>query len=84
MRARSACSNHLPCRVYRSTPGKRSAAKLFLPWAAQSLRGEIFATCKELEERTDAEGAFLRVRGQPETVKACTERFGMKPATTLK
>jgi len=43
-------------------------AELFLPWAAQNMRGEIFATCNVLEERTDAEGAFLRVRGLPETV----------------
>jgi hypothetical protein len=78
MRARSACSNHLRCRVYRSTPGKRSATELFLPWAARSLRGEIFAKCKVLEERADAEG--LRVRGDPETLKALHERFGMNDA----
>src|SRR3954452_15807791 len=28
-------------------------AELFLPWAAQNLRGEIFSTCKVLEERAD-------------------------------
>src|SRR5918992_1397049 len=59
-------------------------AELFLPWAAQSLRGEIFAKCKGLEERADAEGAFLRVRGDPEDVKGLCERFGMKPATALR
>jgi GTPase len=60
-------------------------AELFLPWAAQSLRGEIFATCKVLEERADAEGAFLRVRGDPETVKDLHERFGLtKPDPALK
>src|SRR4029077_11217331 len=36
-------------------------AELFLPWSAQKLRGEIFATCTVLEERADGEGAFLRV-----------------------
>ena len=36
-------------------------AELFLPWSAQKLRGQIFATCTVLEERPDAEGAFLRV-----------------------
>jgi GTP-binding protein HflX len=50
--------------------------ELFLPWAAQGLRGEIFATCKVLEERAGAEGSFLRVRGDPQTVKALHERFG--------
>jgi GTP-binding protein HflX len=60
-------------------------AELFLPWAAQSLRGEIFAKCKVLEERADGEGAFLRVRGDPEAVKGLQERFGlMKPDPALK
>jgi len=43
-------------------------AELFLPWSAQRMRGEIFASCEVLEERADGEGAFLRVRGEPETV----------------
>jgi len=53
-------------------------AELFLPWTAQNLRGEIFATCKVLEERADAEGAFLRVRGDPQTVKDLSERFALR------
>ncbi len=51
-------------------------AELFLPWAAQKVRGEIFATCKVLAERADGEGAFLRVRGAPEAVKRLYEQFG--------
>jgi len=51
-------------------------AELFLPWSAQNLRGEIFASCKVLEERADGEGAFLRVRGTPQAVKRLSERFG--------
>ncbi len=39
-------------------------AELFLPWAAQQLRGKIFASCEVLEERADNDGAFLRVRGE--------------------
>ena len=50
-------------------------AELFLPWAAQKMRGEIFATCKVLEERADGDGAFLRVRGAAETVKRLKARF---------
>ncbi len=50
-------------------------ADLFLPWAAQKLRGEIFASCEVLEERADGEGAFLRVRGEPEAVKRLREKF---------
>ena len=51
-------------------------AELFLPWAAQKMRGEVFATCKVLEERADDEGAFLRIRGEPETVKRLYGQFG--------
>ncbi|OIQ96224.1 GTPase HflX [mine drainage metagenome] len=54
-------------------------AELFLPWSAQQLRGEIFATCEVLEERADSEGAFLRVRGEREAVRGLSERFGRAP-----
>ena len=50
-------------------------AELFLPWSAQRLRGEIFANCEVLEERAEGEGAFLRVRGEPEAVKRLREKF---------
>src|SRR5687768_14431021 len=50
-------------------------AELFLPWSAQNLRGEIFASCKVLEERADGEGAFLRVRGDAEAVSRLREQF---------
>jgi GTP-binding protein HflX len=51
-------------------------AELFLPWAAQKMRGEVFATCEVLEERAGGEGALLRVRGEPEAVKRLSEQFG--------
>jgi len=51
-------------------------AELFLPWAAQNMRGEVFATCKVLEERADGEGAVLRIRGEPQAVKRLYEQFG--------
>jgi GTP-binding protein HflX len=51
-------------------------AELFLPWSAQKLRGQIFATCTVLEERADGEGAFLRVRGEPEAVGRLREQLG--------
>jgi GTP-binding protein HflX len=50
-------------------------AELFLPWSAQKMRGEIFATCTVLEERADGEGAFLRVRGEPEAVERLRQQF---------
>jgi GTP-binding protein HflX len=36
--------------------------EMFLPWSAQGLRGDIFASCEVLEERADADGAFFRFR----------------------
>src|SRR5260221_993755 len=50
-------------------------AELFLPWSAQKERGQIFDTCTVLEERSDGDGAFLRVRGEPEVVKRLSEQF---------
>jgi GTP-binding protein HflX len=51
-------------------------AELYLPWSAQNQRGQIFATCTVLEERSDDKGAFLRVRGEPDAVKRLQEQFG--------
>jgi GTP-binding protein HflX len=51
-------------------------AELFLPWAEQRLRGEIFASCRVLEERADGEGALVRILGDPETVRRLREQFG--------
>ncbi len=50
-------------------------AELFLPWSAQQLRGEIYASCQVLEEYSDSEGTFFRVRGEPNTVKNLREQF---------
>jgi len=49
--------------------------ELFLPWTAQQLRGEIYANCQVLEERSDHEGAFFRIRGAPDTVNNLRERL---------
>jgi GTP-binding protein HflX len=43
-------------------------SEIFLPWSAQELRGEIFASCEVLEERADADGAFFRFRAAPNVV----------------
>ena len=51
-------------------------AELFLPWSAQQLRGQIYANCEVLEERADGEGAFFRVRGEPNAVKGLREQLG--------
>jgi GTP-binding protein HflX len=51
-------------------------AELFLPWSAQQQRAGIFANCEVLEERADEHGAFLRVRGESDTVKGLCEKFG--------
>jgi GTP-binding protein HflX len=50
-------------------------AELLVPWSAQQLRGEIFARCDVLEERADEEGAFFRVRGEPDALNSLRERL---------
>jgi GTP-binding protein HflX len=49
--------------------------ELFLPWSAQQLRGEIYSNCQVLDERSDSEGAFFRVRGEPDSIKNLRERL---------
>jgi GTPase len=51
------------------------AAELYLPWAAQQLRGDVFASCEVLEEHADNEGTLLRVRGEPELIDRLRERL---------
>ncbi len=48
-------------------------AEIFLPWSAQSLRGDIFAACDVLEERADTEGAFFHLRAAPDVVARLSE-----------
>ena len=48
-------------------------SEIILPWSAQGLRGEIFASCDVLEERADAEGAFFRFRAAPDVVARLNE-----------
>jgi GTP-binding protein HflX len=48
-------------------------SQLFLPWAAQALRGELFASCEVLEERADEAGAFFRFRALPAVVTRLTK-----------
>jgi GTP-binding protein HflX len=55
-------------------------AELFLPWSAQKLRGEIFASVQVLDERSGGEGATLRVRGEPEAVKRLRKLLGRPSA----
>src|SRR5689334_13844805 len=54
-------------------------AELFLPWTAQKQRSEIFAHCQVLDERTEADGAVLRVRGEAAAVKRLEKQFGRAP-----
>jgi len=43
-------------------------SEIFLPWSAQELRSEIFASCEVLDERADAAGAFFRLRAAPDVL----------------
>lgn len=55
-------------------------AELFLPWSAQQGRREIYAHCAVLEERSEEEGAFFRVRGEAHLIDQLRERFAMPEA----
>jgi GTP-binding protein HflX len=50
--------------------------EIFLPWSAQQLRGEIYASCEVLGERADGEGAFFSVRGERKAVESLRAKFG--------
>jgi GTP-binding protein HflX len=52
--------------------------EIFLPWTAQQLRGEIYANCQVLEERSDNDGAFFRVRSEPDAIKNIREQCGVQ------
>jgi GTP-binding protein HflX len=53
--------------------------ELFLPWSAQQLRGEIYANCQVLQERSDDEGAFFMVRSEPDVIKKIRQQLGLEP-----
>ena len=48
-------------------------SEIFLPWAEQGLRGEIFASTQVLEERADEDGAFFRFRASADVVAKLRE-----------
>ena len=50
-------------------------AELFLGWAAQQFRSEIFAHCEVLAESASEEGATFRVRGEAAMIERLRERF---------
>ena len=54
----------------------RVEEEIFLPWSAQQLRGEIYASCEVLGERADGEGAFFSVRGERGAVERLRAKFG--------
>jgi len=54
---------------------RRAEAELLVPWSAQQLRGEIFKHCEVLEERAENEGAFFRVRADPDALARLREQL---------
>jgi GTP-binding protein HflX len=53
-------------------------SELFLPWSAQQQRGKIYASCEVMEEYSDNEGTFFRIRGEPNAVKNLREQFSQQ------
>jgi GTPase len=54
-------------------------SKLFLPWSAQQLRGELFSQCEVLEELADEKGAFFSVRGDPAAIASLQAKIDQLP-----
>ena len=52
-------------------------AEFLLPWSAQHLRGTIFSSCEVIEERAQDDGAYFRLRGEPEAVNRLREQLGL-------
>ena len=50
-------------------------AELFMPWSAQQLRGELFATCQVLAERADEAGALFTIRGEQAAIDSLRQRL---------
>jgi GTP-binding protein HflX len=57
-------------------------SEIFLPWAEQGLRGEIFASCQVLEERADEAGAFFRFRASADVIARLRELSGTSSSST--
>ncbi len=53
-------------------------AEIFLPWAAQQMRGKIYASCTVLDEHSNEEGTFFTIRGEREDVDGLCLQFGLK------
>jgi GTPase len=54
--------------------------EIFLPWAIQQLRGEIYTKCQVLNERSNDDGTFLKVRTEPDIVKNLLAQLGVVPS----
>lgn len=50
-------------------------SEIFLPWSAQQLRGKIYASFQVLEERSDEEGTYFMVRGEPDAIFKLREQL---------
>lgn len=52
-------------------------AEIFLPWSAQQARGKIYSSCAVLEERSEEEGAYFRVRGDEMAIAALVAEYAL-------
>lgn len=49
--------------------------ELFLPWSAQHLRGKIYSTCQVISERSEDDGTFFTLRGEPNALEYLREQL---------
>ncbi|OZA06555.1 MAG: GTPase HflX [Methylophilaceae bacterium 17-44-8] len=52
--------------------------EFILPWSAQQLRGEIYAQCQVLTERSDDNGTIFLLRGEPDVLEKIRGKLGLK------
>ena len=62
--------------IVRHFQGELIDAELFLPWANQQRRGDIYARCDVLAERADEAGAWFTVRADETTLSALRQQIG--------
>ena len=51
-------------------------AHMFLPWAAQHLRSDIYTTCKVLAEKADETGTFFHLSAEQGVIDALNKQLG--------
>jgi GTPase len=58
--------------------------EIFVPWSQQAMRGEIYANCQVLAERTDDAGTHFQIRSEPDVVSKIRIKLGLEQPAVKK